>query len=202
IGTTDSTFRSGVYRVAGASWNNYLLFGPAMNGSISVNQIWGVRITGDTLYTWTNFQPKTIDTVGNISTFAVKSGTDTNYFFLFGGVKNPNVVSSAQKYTFASPPIGIINTGNEIPGSFQLLQNYPNPFNPVTHFEFLIPEFAHVRITISDVLGRKISELFNEYLRPGTYKADFDGSSLSSGLYFYTLSSGKFHQTKKMLLLK
>jgi hypothetical protein len=192
VSTTDSTFRTGVYRVAGATWNNYMLFGPAMNGANAVNQIWGLKITGDTLYTWSNFLPKTIDTAGNISSYGVKSGADTNYFFLFGGFRNPNVVSSAQKYTFATPPppIGIINSGNGIPKSFKLFQNYPNPFNPVTKIKFNIPLLrgvpegrgVFIQLIVYDILGRKITTLVNEELKAGSYIADFDGTNLSSGL--------------------
>jgi len=132
-------FRQGVYRVAGARWNDYMLFGPAMNGANTVNQIYGLRLSGDTL--WARFLPDGIDTAGNISSYGVKSGTDTNYFFLFGGYKNPNVVAAAKKYTFATPPppIGIINLEGNIPKTFNLHQNYPNPFNPVTKIKFDVP---------------------------------------------------------------
>src|SRR4030095_14880450 len=128
-----------------------------------------------------------IDTAGNISTYGVKSGADTNYFFLFGGFKNPNVVSSAQKYTFATPPppIGIVNIHGEIPDSYNLGQNYPNPFNPVTNLTFQIPNGGFVKLIIFDVLGREVETLVNENLKPGMYKVDWDASGYSSGIYFY-----------------
>jgi N-acetylneuraminic acid mutarotase len=197
----DSLFGTGVYRVAGAKWNNYMLFGPAMNGSTASNMIFGLRFADST---WSTFLPKTIDTVGNISTYGVKPGTDTNYFFIFGGFKNPNVVSSAQMYTFATPPppIGIINLGGNIPKVFELKQNYPNPFNPVTHFEFRIARSGFASLKIYDILGREIAVLVNEKLNPGTYKAEWNASSFPSGVYFYRLSAADFSQTKKMVLIK
>ena len=97
---------------------------------------------------------------------------------------------------------GISNTGNEIPAEFSLSQNYPNPFNPITHFEFRIADFGIVNLTIYDASGRKIEILVNDDLKAGTYEVDWDASNFSSGVYFYTLKSDNFKQTKKMLLIK
>jgi hypothetical protein len=204
LGSTifDTTFGAGAYRVAGAKWNDYMLFGPAMNGSDALNRVVGLRIHPDT--TWFPFVPETIDTIGNISTFGVKGGTDSNYFFLFGGFKNPNVVATAQKYTFATPPppIGIVNIGGNVPEDFGLKQNYPNPFNPVTNFEFYIAEKKFVSLKIYDLLGREIALIVNSELKAGIYKAEFNASHLPSGVYFYRLSAGNFSQTKRMVLIK
>ena len=102
---------------------------------------------------------------------------------------------------------GVRNENNKIPYSFILKQNYPNPFNPVTKIGFSIPESGmHVRLIVFDMLGRKVATLVNENLQPGTYSADFDGSNLSSGTYFYNLSATggnfEFHKTLKMELIK
>jgi hypothetical protein len=202
-----SLFGRGIYRVAGAKWNDYALFGPGMNDSISVSGIWGVKFTDDTSFTWTKFEPGLNDTAGNISTFGVKSGADTNFFFLFGGFKNPNVLASAQKYTFATPPppIGIINNHGEIPSEYKLWQNYPNPFNPVTKIKFSVPAGRQnqlVRIAVYDIIGREISVIVNENLAAGNYEAEFNGKNLASGLYFYMLKTGVYTDTKKMILIK
>jgi hypothetical protein len=103
---------------------------------------------------------------------------------------------------------GISIIGNEIPGKFSLSQNYPNPFNPVTKIRFQIPlmrgvsEGRGVSLNIYNTLGEKISELVNSNLIPGSYEAEWDASAYSSGVYFYTLTSGDFKETKKMLLIK
>lgn len=85
---------------------------------------------------------------------------------------------------------------------FNLEQNYPNPFNPETNIDYIIPEETFVTISLSDVTGRVIIELVNEKKDAGTYTINFDGASLSSGIYFYTITAKNFHQTRKMLLVK
>jgi hypothetical protein len=95
-----------------------------------------------------------------------------------------------------------LNPIQNIPNEYNLEQNYPNPFNPVTHLEFAISNLGFVSLKIYDVLGKEIKTLVNEIRQPGIYKVEFDGSSLASGIYFYTIEAGSFKQTKRMLLLK
>lgn len=104
-----------------------------------------------------------------------------------------------------------LNTDLEIPNSFNLYQNYPNPFNPSTKIKFDIPENkgnTMVKITVYDITGKEVANLFNGELRPGTHEVEFDGSSLASGTYFCKLvvdSRGEtnvFTDIKKMILLK
>lgn len=199
-------FGQGVYRVSGARWKDYMLFGPAMNDARTVNQIWGLRVSDDT--TWLNFTPHSLDSAGNIATYGVKSSADSNYFYLFGGFRNPSVLSVAQKFSFATPPpIGIPMLNNEIPESFRLYQNYPNPFNPVTKIRFEIPSasgglMTNVSLKVYDVLGRLVRTLVDSDMRPGSYEVEFDGKTLSSGLYFYILQSSEGQRIMKMLLIK
>ncbi|MBK6774024.1 MAG: T9SS type A sorting domain-containing protein [Ignavibacteria bacterium] len=95
------------------------------------------------------------------------------------------------------------NTSSEIPVKYFLSQNYPNPFNPVTHLEFGIPELEFVSLKIFDVLGNEVSTLENEIKPAGNYEVEFDGSHLSSGIYFYSLLiDGNIIDTKRMILLK
>ncbi|MCH8169555.1 MAG: T9SS type A sorting domain-containing protein [Bacteroidetes bacterium] len=89
-----------------------------------------------------------------------------------------------------------------IPRTFTLEQNYPNPFNPTTTISYSVPEKSFVSLVITDLLGRKITELVNEEKTQGSYTISFNAKGLSSGIYFYTLTSGNFIQTKKMLLMK
>lgn len=94
-----------------------------------------------------------------------------------------------------------LNSAN-IPEKNELLSNYPNPFNPETVISFSIKTQTNVKLMIFDVLGRKVKELVNEEKQPGTYNVKFNAYNLSSGIYFYTLITNNFVQTKKMLLLK
>ena len=89
-----------------------------------------------------------------------------------------------------------------IPTEFALEQNYPNPFNPTTKIQLTIPNRRWTTVNVYDILGRKVVTLLNEVKDPGTYTIEFDGSNLSSGVYFYRLEAGDFKQTKRLLLLK
>ncbi len=198
-------FSSPVYRVAGTKWKNYMLMGPAMNSGTSLNNIWGLSIT-DTIGYWTNFLPVSGDSAAIISTFSAVSGLDSNYFYLFGGYKNPNVLSTAQKYSFITPPpIGITNISNQIPATFKLYQNYPNPFNPVTKIKFDYIRLSgsnELTLSIFDLNGRVAASYKFSGLSSGTYEILFDGKGFASGVYFYTLTDLNRTFSKKMILLK
>lgn len=99
--------------------------------------------------------------------------------------------------------IGINPISKEVPQGYKLFQNYPNPFNPTTIIRFDISKESSVEINCFDILGRKIKTIFKQTAKAGSYKAEFDGRGLSSGVYFYVLLvDGKRLDTKKMLLLK
>jgi hypothetical protein len=89
-----------------------------------------------------------------------------------------------------------------IPAEFALLQNYPNPFNPSSKFEFRIPEWSHVNITVYDLLGRVVATLVDGAYEPGAYTVTFDGSRLASGIYIYRLTAGEYTDARRMVLLK
>ncbi len=90
----------------------------------------------------------------------------------------------------------------QAPGSFLLRQNYPNPFNPSTAIGYQLPGNAFVVLRVFDVLGRKVKTLVNERQIAGKHSVTFDASGLPSGVYFYRLEAGSYHDTKKLLLLK
>lgn len=94
------------------------------------------------------------------------------------------------------------NPDNSAPDSYSILQNFPNPFNPETNIEYRIPDAEFVSLKVYDVLGNEAAVLVNEEKPGGTYTIKFDGSSLSSGVYFYRLKAGSFISTKKMILLR
>jgi hypothetical protein len=95
---------------------------------------------------------------------------------------------------------------NEIPGdvpsTYALEQNFPNPFNPGTTINFSIPTEGFVSLDVYNSIGQKVATLVNETKTAGTYAVNFDASDLTSGIYFYKISSGNFSETKKMILLK
>jgi hypothetical protein len=74
--------------------------------------------------------------------------------------------------------------------------------NPETKINYSIPKAGFVSLIIYDALGRQVSELVNGYKNPGNYIVEFNASGLSSGMYYYKLTSGEFSDTKKMLMVK
>ena len=98
--------------------------------------------------------------------------------------------------------LSYIRESETMPEAFSLSQNYPNPFNPTTNIRFTLRERGEVLLRIYDVAGRLVETLVNDVLAVGTYSVDWKASNLASGTYFYTLETGQFKQTKKMLLLK
>ena len=98
-------------------------------------------------------------------------------------------------------PIGITNT-NGIANTYSLSQNFPNPFNPITTIKFSIPQRGLVKLVVFDVLGKEVATLVNNEQTTGNYEVTFNASKLTSGVYFYKITSGDFSDVKKMLLVK
>lgn len=104
-------------------------------------------------------------------------------------------------------PIGITNINSEIPNEFRLYQNYPNPFNPITKIRFDIPvssdkQLTNVKLVVYNILGEEVATILNQYLPPGNYEAEFDGTMFPSGIYFYKFEADLFTDTKRIILLK
>jgi hypothetical protein len=87
-------------------------------------------------------------------------------------------------------------------GDFQLDQNYPNPSNPTTTISYEIAKQGLVKLSVYNILGKEVATLVDEVQSPGKYEVEFDGSDLSSGIYFYKLIADNFISTKKLTLLK
>jgi hypothetical protein len=93
------------------------------------------------------------------------------------------------------------------PTGFSMAQNYPNPFNPTTGITYAIPVSNHVSIDVFNMTGQKVKTLVDQYMTAGTYRIEWDGTddagrSMTSGTYFYKMSSSHFNSVKKMLLVK
>jgi len=110
--------------------------------------------------------------------------------------------SAGAVWVFHDPTIGIKNISQTIPSTYSLSQNYPNPFNPSTNIGFRIVHFGLVTLRIYDLLGREVATLINEAISPGTYEYEWNATNLSSGVYFYRITTGYFTDVKKMTLLK
>lgn len=129
---------------------------------------------------------------------------ETNYFFTDSPIQSG-------KYSYRLKQIdfnGTFEYSSEInvefneSQSFQLYQNYPNPFNPTTKFLFFLPEEQQIKLSILNVLGEEILISAEGIYKSGNHQIQFDASKLSSGMYYYSLTSEKFHETRKMILIK
>jgi hypothetical protein len=165
-----------------------------------------------TLWSNTNFtDPTSLSTANTTSLFVPTSaqwktrkyllptGTNLVRFTAVSGYGNDMFLDSIVQIT---GPTGITNNGNIIPQVYSLSQNYPNPFNPVTKINYAIPKQSMTVLKVYDVLGREVMKLVNEVKQPGMYSVDFDGTNLSSGVYFYKLEAGTFNDVKRMMLIK
>jgi len=112
-------------------------------------------------------------------------------------------------------PASAVDESDEmIPTSFELFQNYPNPFNPKTVITYSVPRASRVQLRVFNTLGQNVASLVDAQQNAGVYRADFDGTQLPSGTYFYRLQAlplesnlpasptGGFSQVKKLLLVK
>ncbi len=117
---------------------------------------------------------------------------------LFAGVNGKGVWREPIESVLA----GVSNKIVRPPSEFLLEQNYPNPFNPTTNIGYRIADVGFVTLKVYDVLGRRVATLVNKVEQPGSYRVQFNGSNLASGVYFYRLDAGGFVKTMKMLLLK
>ncbi|MEK6558250.1 MAG: T9SS type A sorting domain-containing protein [Candidatus Margulisiibacteriota bacterium] len=100
-------------------------------------------------------------------------------------------------------PFTEVKEDDNAPFDFSLAQNYPNPFNPQTAIGFSLLAVGNVTLKVYDVLGREVQTLlYNERIEAGRHEIQFDGSRLSSGVYYYRLQAGTFTETKKMVLMK
>ena len=99
---------------------------------------------------------------------------------------------------------GVSILSNTFIKDFELKQNYPNPFNPTTKINFELRNANHVSLKVYDVKGNDVAELVNEKKNAGSYSINFDAVkyNLTSGVYFYKLSSGQYEDVKRMVLIK
>lgn len=148
------------------------------------------------------------------------SNSGNNWVYLNSGLDSQRVYSLmiSGDYLFAgteanavwkldvSQIIGINNITGTTPLYYKLYQNHPNPFNPVTKITFDIPGNINssetVYLKIFDVSGKLIETVLNQNLSPGTYSIIFDGSNLASGVYFYSMKTGNYFESRKMVLVK
>ncbi len=143
----------------------------------------------------------------DLAGFSVAAAGDVNKDgypdILVGAMRiNPQWGGSGKVYLIMGKNFTSITDPNTALGETILFQNYPNPFNANTSINFHLSKQGFVTLTLFNLLGDKLSTLISEERQPGDYRIELDGSNLASGVYFYSLHTGEFYQTKKLILLK
>jgi hypothetical protein len=132
--------------------------------------------------------------------------TNVTFFDVDNDADNDMFVSTDENLTLFFESnlnvLGIENLSEFSPRNYFLSQNYPNPFNPITTINYSVPNTSYVSLIVYDVIGREIKTLVKGEKLPGNYNVQFDGSDLSSGVYFYVMKADNFNDTKKLVLLK
>ena len=113
-----------------------------------------------------------------------------------------DILKEGEKFLIKKGNISVSSANTEILDEFRLYENYPNPFNPSTTIRYDISQKTRVTLEVYNLLGEKLATLVDEIKEPGYHTATFNGDNLSSGMYMYKITAGKFSATKKMLLLK
>jgi len=138
----------------------------------------------------------------NSKTLAV--GDSAIYYVAVGyGFNNSTMLANMQlaqqKYNIIT---AVKSNTNNIPANYSLNQNYPNPFNPSTKISYQLPKSGYVTLKVYNALGKEVASLVNEEKQAGKYSVDFRALGLSSGIYFYSIHSGSYYATRKMIILK
>ena len=99
-------------------------------------------------------------------------------------------------------PVSVDRINSQLPVAYNLAQNYPNPFNPTTKIEFSVPKAEKVTLKVYNILGQEVAKLVDDFYKEGTYKVEFNGSKLPSGMYIYRLQTSNGAIAKKMIMIK
>ena len=198
-------------------FKNYSLFtigsidGPLMYNDKFIFDALSSKSIGKTEIVGTPFRTSFINQIlMGISDFQlpVQSKIRFSYAVIFGKDSTDlyqNVKWAREAYSagFTTGAVGVGVKENQIlPDKIQLNQNYPNPFNPLTTISITLSGSQEVSLKVYDLLGREIQTLQSGILNSGVHKFSFNGSQLTSGVYFVKLVSGNYSETKKMVLMK
>ena len=189
--SVDVRFKRILDNLPNASWSSSICVGVCYAPFVNV-----VPLEGDPAITLTPGVQDTMDITYDAPTLGVSDVIIRMYN------ENDTTQFVDRHFYLNVNSVGISNISS-LAENFSLNQNYPNPFNPTTNIVFSIPTQENVSLKVYDILGNEVAVLLNnERLSAGKYKADFNGSNLSSGIYYYTIKANNFSDTKKMLLVK
>lgn len=171
--------------------NNNIMF-----ASVKYSGVYRTTNGGVNWFRWMNGMPLTlwVESMTHMDSTAINGK-----FYIVAGSHGRGVwVRDAS----GDDPITGIQTHSELPSQYSLNQNFPNPFNPSTNISFSLPVDDHVNIQIFDITGKLVKEVTNKIYKAGNHEIKINGSNLSSGSYFYRLTTPKFSDVKKMILVR
>jgi len=189
------------------------------------NQVVPVELTSFTAISQNNQVRLNWTTATEINNngFEIQRSTSNSEFLTVGFVRGNGTTTSQQEYSFTDKNMidgiysyrlkqidfnGVYEYSNAIEvdvrslDNYTLEQNYPNPFNPSTKIAYVLKEKTNVKILVMNALGEEVAVLVNQTQEQGYHQLDFNASNLPSGIYFYSLLTENYSETKKMLLMK
>ena len=181
-----------------------------INNGLTDTYVHSFAFSGSTMFAATDMEGVFRSTNNGASWTAMNEGlTNTTVWVLTASGSNLYAGTNGSG-VFRRPlseMVSVQELGGEIPEKFSLSQNYPNPFNPTTNFKFAIPsnvkgETSNVKLVVFDLTGREVETLVNSMLTAGNYEVRWDASRYSSGIYFYSIRTDNFQETKRMVLVK
>ncbi|MBE0572401.1 MAG: PQQ-binding-like beta-propeller repeat protein [Ignavibacteriaceae bacterium] len=131
------------------------------------------------------------------------TGTIADDGTLYLGVHGASFIQNSMRTLIAiRDTVTSVKDENTMILDYNLQQNFPNPFNSSTNIRYTIPQSGRVTLKVFDLIGSEVLTLLDRYQESGSYDVIFQARDLASGIYFYTLASGNFTATKKLILLK
>lgn len=159
------------------------------------------------VYTSSGYEAGVRGSANNISSatfswIAPAVGSGNVNFYLAGLQGSKSGPNTKLTLTATEEIVSSVPETKDNPELFHLAQNYPNPFNPSTtiSFQLLVP--GNVTLKVYNLLGKEVAALLNGRMDAGNHSLHFDAAELPGGIYFYTLETGFYSATKKMVLLK
>ncbi|MBD3219302.1 MAG: T9SS type A sorting domain-containing protein [candidate division Zixibacteria bacterium] len=162
---------------------------------------------------WTNFDGATHTTTANDGTWdSGNLSQGESFSFTFNETGTFDYICDIHPFmtgtvevTMPTPAEDEINAS--VPDGFELFPNYPNPFNPGTNISYALPSQADVRVEVFNILGEKVITLKDGVQPAGNYTVTWDskdskGNPVSSGIYFYRVSTDGHHAEGKMMLVR
>ena len=126
---------------------------------------------------------------------------------LITGIVSDGIAADSVVWQLQVLPTKVSDPAMQMPDTYALHQNYPNPFNPSTEIRFELPSATFVRLTVHNIHGQMVKTLVSGMMQAGVHNItwnarDFSGNAVPSGIYYYTLRTKAFVQTRKLILIK